>query len=38
MTLLEFPMKGDSSEVIASGTGGVRGERALFATLDHLIF
>lgn len=38
MTLLEFPMKGDSSEVTASGTGGIRGERALLATWDYPIF
>lgn len=32
MTFLEFPVKGDSSEVTASGTGGVRGQMALLAT------
>lgn len=38
MALLEFPVKGDSSEVTASGTEDVRRERALLATWDHLIF
>lgn len=38
MALLEFPMKSDSSEVTASGTEDVRGERALLATWDHPIF
>lgn len=30
--LVKFPVKGDSSEVTASGMGGVRGEIALLAT------
>lgn len=32
MRLVKFPVKSDSSEVAASGTGGIRGEMALLAT------